>query len=346
MRWTSSGVGEVDAPRLPTLVDARKTRWTLACAAEWDALVAHSRCATSFHSRAWNELIAQYDRRFEAKAWRVALPSGRSVLLPTVVRSGLLRRGIFSRAVSSQPGVYGGPIAADGPLGESGWREFVDALAGAPIGRLECFGNVLDPLPIGLGSALAARDCSTHVIEFQAADSDPWAGYRPACRRAIAKAERAGIRCERASTLNDVEAYFDVYRDTLERWGKAPARGYTRRLFELALNTPGVELWCARLSNGAIVAGGVFGFSRAHCVYWQGALRLEHAALRPMNALLHRLITVARERGCSWFDFNPSGALDGVRAFKESFGARERKFLVWRHVHPWIGTFLGRRRVR
>jgi hypothetical protein len=37
---------------------------------------------------------------------------------------------------------------------------------------------------------------------------------------------------------------------------------------------------------------------------------------------MYEIIKSCCEEGYSWFDFNPSAGLEGVRAFKESFGAK------------------------
>lgn len=44
--------------------------------------------------------------------------------------------------------------------------------------------------------------------------------------------------------------------------------------------------------------------------------------LRPVNLLMYEIIKNCCEAGYSWFDFNPSDRLEGVIAFKESFGAK------------------------
>ena len=48
-------------------------------------------------------------------------------------------------------------------------------------------------------------------------------------------------------------------------------------------------------------------------------------SIRPRNLLLYEVIKKACEKGYSWFDFNPSAGLKGVKAFKEGFGAEALK---------------------
>lgn len=308
-------------------------RWTWLDAARWDAIAEESPAATGFHRRAWSEAVARNDPRFRARALGFEFESGAQALLPLVVRRGALRRGPFARAVSTQPGTYGGPILAGGGLDEEQWTELLAALPRAPFGRLDCFGNVQAPLPaeVAARAAVASEERETHVLELAELPEDAAASYRSSCRRALRKAARAEVRCRRLGPA-DVSTYHDVYRETLARWGKAEERGYPRALFEDLVGCDGVELWAAETVDGVMAACGTFLFSRSHCVYWHGAMRAEQGELRPMNLLMHTLIEESRARGCARFDFNPSGELAGVRAFKESFAARAVSFLTWRHT--------------
>jgi len=80
--------------------------------------------------------------------------------------------------------------------------------------------------------------------------------------------------------------------------------------------------------EGEVVAGALCFYARRHAVYWHGAALKRARAARPMNLLIDNLLIdeVLRD-ACArdelrWFDFNPSGPLAGVRAFKQHFGAR------------------------
>jgi CelD/BcsL family acetyltransferase involved in cellulose biosynthesis len=294
----------------------------------WDAAVAASPCATPFHSRAWCETYAGYDRRFEARALSLRLDRAGEVLLPLLVRRGALRRGPFARAVAAQPGVYGGPISPAGALDEGGWEDFVEAARSLPFARIDFFDNVLDPLPAGVAAALGASSRSTHVIDLRELPADSRSTFAKGCKHALTKARRAGIAVSRLGS-SDVAAYFAVYRDSLARWGKGEQRAYRRELFERLAATDLAELWGARLPDGELAAGGVFLFAPRHCVWWHGAMKAAHADSGPSNALIHALVEEARRRGCELFDFNPSGGHAGVESFKRSFSPRAVELSTW-----------------
>jgi lipid II:glycine glycyltransferase (peptidoglycan interpeptide bridge formation enzyme) len=58
---------------------------------------------------------------------------------------------------------------------------------------------------------------------------------------------------------------------------------------------------------------------------WHGATIGTYFNLRPVNLLYYEVIKTACKKGYIWFDFNPSAGLEGVKAFKERFGAQALK---------------------
>jgi hypothetical protein len=314
--------------------------WRWARPEEWDRIAGASPCATPFHLRSWCEAFAGYAPRYAPRALLVDLPSGVGALLPLFVRKGVLRRGPFTRAVSSRPGVYGGPITPQGPLGERGWSEFAAALGDAPLGVWECFGNVLDPQAPGANSSLRR----THLVDLEALPEDALASYDSNCRRNVRKAEREGVSVQRESGAAVRAEYHAMYVASQVRWGEDPARGYREELFERLEAAPCAELWTARTREGQLAAGGWFVASAKHVVYWHGAMHEELAPLRPANALHHALVVESRRRGARFYDFNPSQSLEGVEQFKRSFGAREVAFPTYSWRSPsaarwerWLG---------
>ncbi len=317
--------GTMGARRMTTTT--RSWRW--APPETWDATIAASPCATPFHGRAWCAAYSASDPRFDARALSLSLDGGSEVLLPLCVRRGLLRKGPFARAVATQPGVYGGPLSARGRLDPDEWAGFVRAARSLPLGRLDVFGSVLDPLPRTLAEELGAVRRTTHVVELDRLPQDPLESYSSACRRNVKRSEREGVTVVRDSSSAAVREYFAIYRDSLRRWGKRDDEGYSLAAIERLVQAPSVELWCARTPDGRMAAGGLFVFARRHAVYWHGAMLAELAATRPANALHHALIVESRARGCALYDFNPSGRHAGTEDFKLSFGARAREFWIW-----------------
>ena len=298
-----------------------------AAAEAWDHAFAASPDATAFHSRAWGEVAARFVPGHRARALGLALSDGAVAILPVAVRTGLQRRGPFARAVASLRNAGRSLTPAD-------WRDVHRALDRVPLGRLDCFGSVLEPA--GGAGAKANGERTTCVIELGDLPAEARAHYRASCRRAVRKAEKAALKCARLTSRPEVDEYAAIYAESTARWGKDEDEGDPPALFHDLVAQPGIEFWGVRRPDGRLDAAGIFLFSAAHCVYWHGALRMEGAEDRPANLLHDRLIEEARARGCRLYDFNPtSSKLEGVETFKHSFRPEVRTFHRWRHVHPW-----------
>ncbi len=321
---------------------SEQRNWRWLTNGEWDAIAARSPSATWFHRRDWADAICRHDGRFEPRALGLAAAEGAVALMPLCVRRGLLRKGLLGRAASTQPGTFGGPILAERELRRADWIAVLASLAEAPLGRVDCFDNVLDPLPERTLSdaerahIIVSERRATHVLELGSLPEDPRASYRKGCKHSITKARRADLVVERVDDAASIHAYYEVYLDSLRRWDKPLEKAYRRSLFEDLVQRADAELWVARTPEGRVAAGGLFLFTPRHCVWWHGSMHADLQELGPSNLLIHELVQVARERGCELFDFNPSGGHGGVESFKRSFRPEERALTVWTHYHPLL----------
>ena len=127
---------------------------------------------------------------------------------------------------------------------------------------------------------------------------------------------------KQASTLDDWRAYYQTYEDSVQRWGEKASAKYAWEMFSqiFRLSSPHTKLWLAVYQN-KVIAGALCFYAPRHVVYWHGAALEDYFRLRPANLLMSEAIRDACEKGYCWFDFNPSGGHEGVKAFKRSFGA-------------------------
>lgn len=304
---------------------------------QWDEIVAQSPGATGFHLRSWCQALVGHVPGYRARALLLPLRDGSRVLFPLQLRGGALRVGPLRRAVASLRNTFGGPIHPDRHLTAEDWQDVHAALDRAPVGRVDCFGNVLEPLGGG------TQERTTHLLVLDALPEEARSAYHPRCRNAIRQAERAGVRVERLRTPDEVGQYVAIYQDSLARWGGSAGPPDPPELFFDLARRPGIELWGARAPDGRLAAGGVFLHSSVHCAYWHGAMADELKGLRPANLLIDRRIEDVRRRGLAVFDFGPTApGLEGVVSFKRSFRPEERAFRRWRHV-PRALRFWARR---
>ena len=317
-------------------------RWGWLDDEQWDAIAEASPGATWFHGRAWSEATAACEPRFKARALGLRLGSGETCLVPLVVRAGALRVGPLGRAVSTQPGTYGGPVLAERLLTRDDWVEVFEILDDVPIGRIDCFGNVQDPVPPELVQALHPEQRSTHLIELGDLPEDPLTTYRSTLRNEIRRSLAAGVTCRRVEDPAELAEYYDVYTSRVESWGKSLDKAIPFAMFEHLAAAPGGEIWCAFDADGHVAAGGIFLFTKRHCAWWQGAVHGDKTKLFPSKTLIHQLVLECRERGLARLDFNPSSGIGGVDNFKKAFRATEVEFYTWQRLSPLVARIKGR----
>lgn len=126
-----------------------------------------------------------------------------------------------------------------------------------------------------------------------------------------------------ATTHDEWLDYYRVYEDSLRRWGNNATSRYRWEIFDemFRRRSPRIKLWLA-VYRDKVVAGALCFYAPAHTVCWHSAALESHFHLRPVNLLMREAVRDACDRGLTWFDFNPSGGHEGVRAFKRSFGAQ------------------------
>jgi hypothetical protein len=294
---------------------------------EWLDLCAQSNEATPFHTPHWARALSVAFPRHRGATCLFHLGDGSRIVLP-MKESG--PPGSLCRRVSVEPGVYGGPIGALAVTDEQA-AALAANLAGRSPGGCVVVGNPFASwcFPAGLG--FKATPLVTHVLQLENGAAGVRRQMTKGHRCNVRQAERQGVIIEPAGRPEDVSAYYAVYRDSLRRWGeRARGKPYPEALFHalLAEGETFARLWLARAS-GEVVSGALVLSWGEGAVYWHGATLERAFALRPSHAVVMAAIEDAIERGCRWFDFNPSGGLEGVIRFKEGFGARPVTCHTW-----------------
>jgi hypothetical protein len=285
---------------------------------EWDDTWRDCPYSTYFHSREWAEIWADYSHgKVTPAPLGVALSDGTQIVL-TFSKEKIFK-GLITRYISSPAGTFGGWLSRTSLdqhqqliLMTLITKRYPDLMwRFNPYERVLCAD--------GLGSL---TEGDTYALDLSIGFDNIYRGWTKGHASAARKALRAGIKISIAETLEDWQSYYRVYEESLNRWGKNTTSNYSWHLFEAILNraSSNIRLWLARY-EGSVVAGALCFYSPSHVVYWHGAALSRYFELRPVNLLMYNAIKDASERGGKWFDFNPSGELEGVKAFKRSFGA-------------------------
>jgi lipid II:glycine glycyltransferase (peptidoglycan interpeptide bridge formation enzyme) len=194
--------------------------------------------------------------------------------------------------------------------------------------RINTGATIEGPWPVTEAAGIfEPTECSSHVLELEGGMERIWANrFTAKVRNQCRSAMRKGVEVRQATGRNDFESYYAIYASAAQGWGYAFPPYPTSLFRELAaLRGQGVDLKLACLS-GRPIAGVLLLHGRSSTLYWSAAMLKEFASYSPHNALLHAAIEDACRAGMKQFDFGSSGALESVRAFKESFGARPVKY--------------------
>jgi Acetyltransferase (GNAT) domain len=307
----------------------------------WKEICLNSRAATFFHTKTWADVLSASFPHWSVRPVALEFSDGNLMVLPLMRRKGLLGENYIE---SMLPGVYGGPVFLRTPTEEQ-WSAVWRSVNKFP--NIVIVGNPFLP-PLGSPDAVL-RDASTQVLDLAAGFDQIRKGFRKGHQANLKAARRAGVEIRMAQTLPEVDAYFDIYQNTLARWGKKAGGFYPRALFHNLFGLPGygqsVKLWLAFHKEKAVAGGWLF-YNSAHAVYWHSAVRENYMAYHPVHALVTTAIEDSCTAGFRWFDFNPSGGLNGVEHFKRGFGTKRLEFSVYRRLGPMGKAFRLSRHLR
>jgi CelD/BcsL family acetyltransferase involved in cellulose biosynthesis len=174
----------------------------------------------------------------------------------------------------------------------------------------------------------ATQVAVTHTLPLGGAQ-----GERPrpraSVRRAIAAADRSGVRVRAAQTSGDLaDVFYGLHLSTRRRQGvPVQPRRYFRLLWEHMIE-PGHGFVLLAEARGMAVAGAVYLTGGETVTYKYGASDDRAWPLRPNHAVMARAIARAVDEGYAFFDFGRTD-LDnpGLIRFKETWGATARPLM-------------------
>lgn len=282
----------------------------------WRDFAPHAEMAGPFHHPQWMFALAEtYGHRPSAL---VLERDGRVVAgLPLLeVRSRLTGHRLVSLPFTD----HCAPLAVDGQAEVLLARHLAawQAQTGVP---LEVRGALGGP---GSGQVHTRTAGVNHQLELQQDAQSQRAALPAAVRRAIAKAERAGLVARLGTGRDDVATYYRLHRLTRHRQGVPvqPWRLFDRIWANMVEKDLGTVVTVA--DQGRVVASALFLLWNGVAVYKYGASDPACWHLRPNNLVLWKGIEWAIQRGARIFDFGRSD-IDhhGLREFKRRFGADE-----------------------
>ncbi|MFO1497466.1 MAG: GNAT family N-acetyltransferase [Verrucomicrobiota bacterium] len=179
---------------------------------------------------------------------------------------------------------------------------------------------------------LAFFDLFGHVLELGVAADLLFKKVDSAVRRAVRKAERAGVKTEVSDQLDALKSYYVLHCATRKRHGLPPQP--FRFFEELHRQIFAKGLACTILARhqGLLVAGAVFLQYGRKALFKFGASDLKHQSLRANDLVIWRAIEQFANRGCTKLHFGrTSKANAGLRRFKLGWGTREYEIRYFKY---------------
>jgi hypothetical protein len=289
----------------------------------------------------WEALDGFDDRNvFQTAGWLefVARTQGAEPVVARLVHAGE-PVGWFSGLVFRRYGVriLGSPFQGwtTGPMGFNlapgiARREAVEALLPFAFNELRCLHvEMLDRRARfdelgGLGARLA--EFNTYELDLAREEKEIFAGMSSACRRAIRKGEKEGVRVEEAHGTEFADEYYAQLEDVFAKQSLRPPYGVERvRELIRCLEPSGNLLLVRALSpQGEGIATAIFPVLNEFAYFWGGASWRSGQILRPNEAVFWHTIRCLRERGVPLLDMGGGGT------YKLKYGPRQRRIPFFR----------------
>jgi CelD/BcsL family acetyltransferase involved in cellulose biosynthesis len=159
----------------------------------------------------------------------------------------------------------------------------------------------------------------TFEIDLEPDEETIFARMSSACRRAIRKGERVGVKVEEATPDGFADEYHAQLLEVFARQGLRPTYGVdrVRELIRCLHPTGRLLLLRAIAPGGERIATGIFPAMNGTAYFWGGASWRSHQILRPNEAIFWHAMRYWRARGMKVLDMGGGGD------YKRRYGPRE-----------------------
>jgi len=296
---------------------------------KWNEILSGSRRRTFFQTHLWAKVLDETYDNYRVATRLFTFDDGLEVLVPCM-EIRLDGHGLRRKYESMPLGTYGGLICGGGMVTDLHVKRIIRHFETTCVTSI-CFNP--DPLSdpaTGYPSGGAVTPTYTHILPLEKGFDHIWQNeFSSKVRNQVRKAEKSGVEIYVDSSMEGFKRYYAIYTESSKRWGKDKP-DYPFKLFEALSRVDHryVRLWMAR-AEGEVIAGALNFYYGDNVFYWGGAMLKEYSKYCPNNLLLKTAILDACREGYRYYNFGASGSLEGVRKFKESFGAKRVDYNVY-----------------
>jgi hypothetical protein len=301
--------------------------------AEWDTLWNADDMATYYQSRKWAEIWSRYSNYHLQPDPAMLHFSDEAEMLIPFSRQKFLG-GMINRCIASVPRVTVGGWLARNKL-------TVDHIHAAYVYLSGCIRNVcwrlnpFDPVT-DMVTLPIDRSSEMQTIDLHEDFDRVYAGFCRTHRQAVNKATRAGLQVRKAESIDEWKTFYHIYMQSVERWGAKASLVHSWKLVEgmYRSRSEHMTLWLCCLGE-KIIAGSLGLYGKKHIAPWLCVFDRDYIPHRPMHYLYCEIMKDACARKFVWFDMGISRC-EGLRSFKEGFGARPYKSPVIEWQSPVV----------
>jgi hypothetical protein len=289
----------------------------------WEELVEQSPESTFYHTPLWHNIVADSFKSFSIATMGFIFEDGTHAVLPFIrTKAGTFLKSKH-RLKSSVCGGYGG-IISDKKLSQDQQAQIYNHLKQSKASiSIDCNPFSDYTLP----DFFQKKKDFVHVISLDGDEEAIYKTFSRNAKRGLKQALKQGVIVRTARSESDITAYYTIYRDALRRWGDSAQHVYPEALFINLFQQggSGVKMWIAEKEEKIIAMITMLYLNRI-VTGWHGVALEKYFDCCPNNILHMEIIRDAFKNNYRYYDFGPSGGLEGVISFKESFGTERRSF--------------------
>jgi len=290
---------------------------------EWDRTIGTFPNASFFHSSAWAEVLRE-TYGFRPRYFIRGPLDAPKALFPVMEVDSLLTG---KRGVSLPFSDRCDPLFHDPQDARELWKEVVDHAHSHAWKHIEVRGEMA-----GFLEAHASTEFYGHILDLDRSEEEIRKTVEPSVRRAIRKAELAGLTTEVSQTLEATIAFYRLLGLARRRHGVPlqPLR-FFRQIHRSILSK---NLGCVALvRRGKVpIAGAMYLYRGKTVVYKFGGSDHAYQHLRGNNLAMWEAIGWHLRRGFTQMDFGRTSLQnEGLRSFKRSWGTVESRLEYYRY---------------
>jgi len=297
---------------------------------KWDSLV--ESCGYVFQTSTW---LTLWEKTFPFKSCVYLAMDGDMLIggIPFCQREKFK----FKEAYSMPRGCYGGSVVDENvekELVHQLEEEFTYWCMRENFTRI----NIVD-LSSEVNTNLESYDVrplSTHILNLEYSSDEQLNKMADSHRRNLPKAFDQDFKLESVSSVEDVDEYFDMLRETAARQGREPFYRYEfyKTLLELFDGSPKLN-WKKVVFEGKTIASAIVFIHRDMAMYWDG-VSSDTALERGANFFLFwNLIQFLKEEKIELLNFGASPKKrPGLKRFKSGWGAEKYNYFEYNYQKP------------